>query len=218
MTSENEKKPKVAIIGLGNIGQVVAANLARNNRPVILANRTSEKATKLAAKLGRLARATDIASAIMDTEIIVLAIWFSEIKDFLKKYNSELQGKIIIDPSNPIAPDKTGGFTKTIGENESAGIFHSAYLPKESKLVKALGTLGAATLENASNQKPAKVLFYANDETSISGLIDELIRDCGFEPFRVGSIDQSIRLEVFGELHEFGALGKAVTLSDVPKL
>lgn len=218
MTTENVKKSKVAVIGLGNVGQVIATNLAKNNRPVILANRTSEKATKLAAKLGRLARATDIASAIKDADIIVLAIWFSEIKDFLKKYDAELQGKIIIDPSNPIAPDKNGGFTKTIGEKESAGMLNTGYLPEESKLVKALGTLGAATLENASNQKPAKVLFYANDETSINGLIDELIRDCGFEPFRIGSIDQSIRLEVFGELHEFGALGKAVTLNDVQNL
>ncbi len=129
MTTEKVKKPKVAIIGLGNIGQVVAANLVRNNRPVILANRTSEKATKLAAKLGRLARATDIASAIKDAEIIVLAIWFSEIKNFLKKYDAELQGKIIIDPTNPIAPDKNGGFTKTIGEKESAGMLHAGYLP-----------------------------------------------------------------------------------------
>jgi len=42
-----------------------------------------------------------------------------------------------------------------------------------------------------------------------------LIRDNGFEPVSVGGIDQSIRIEVFGDLHEYGALGKTVNLSEV---
>jgi predicted dinucleotide-binding enzyme len=218
MTTEKGKKAEVAIIGMGSIGQVLAKNFVTNNRQVTVASRTSEKAIKLAAKLGHLAMAKEIASAIKDADIIVLAIWYSEIKEFLKKYHTELQGKIIIDPSNPIAPDNKGGFTKIIGEKESAGLILSGLLPKGSKLVKAFGTLGAASLENASNQNPAKVLFYANDEKSINTIIEELIRDCGFDPLRVGGIDQSIRLEVFGELHEFGALGKTVTLKEVPNL
>ena len=45
--------------------------------------------------------------------------------------------------------------------------------------------------------------------------IEELIQDSGFEPVRVGGIDQSIRIEVFGELHEFGALGKTVTRAEL---
>lgn len=215
MKTGKELKTKVAIIGTGNIGQVLATNLVKNNHHVILANRTSEKATKLAGKLGRLAEAGSISSAINKADIIVLAIWFSEIRDLLKKYNAELQGKIIIDPSNPIAPDNKGGFTKIIGEKESAGLLHVSLMPKGSKLVKALGTLGAASLENAANQNPAKVLFYANEDTSINGIIDELISDCGFAPLRIGGIDQSIRIEVFGDLHEFGALGKTVTLKEV---
>jgi len=57
-------------------------------------------------------------------------------------------------------------------------------------------------------------LFYANDDTTLNTEIDELIKDCGFEPLRVGGINHSIRIEVFGDLHEFGALGKTVTLVD----
>lgn len=164
-------------------------------------------------KLGRIFKV--IIENKYEADIIVLAIWFSEIKDFLKKYNVELQRKIIIDTTNPIAPDNKGGFTKIIGEKESAGLLNAGLLPKGSKLVKALGTLGAASLENAANQNPAKVLFYANDDTSINGTINDLISDCGFEPLRIGSLDQSIRIEVFGDLHEFGALGKTVTLKEI---
>jgi predicted dinucleotide-binding enzyme len=214
MSTEKVTKSKVAIIGLGNIGQVVATNLVKNNRPVIIANRNSVKATELSAKLGSLAKVTDILSAIKEADIVVLSVWFSSIKEMLVQYSKELQGKIIIDPSNPIAPNDKGSFDKIIGEKESAGQIIAGMLPNGAKLVKALGTLGAASLENAANQNPAKVLFYTNEDTNLNAEIDLLIKDCGFEPLRVGGIDQSIRIEVFGDLHEFGALGKTVTLPD----
>jgi predicted dinucleotide-binding enzyme len=46
-------------------------------------------------------------------------------------------------------------------------------------------------------------------------VIEALIKDSGFEPVFIGTIDHSIKMEVFGELHEFGALGKAVTLAEL---
>lgn len=209
------QKSKVAVIGLGNIGGAIAANLVKGNRQVIIADRTFEKAKTLAQKLGNLAQPAEIPAAIKEAEIIVLAIYFEPIKAFLKQYASELEGKIIVDPSNPIAPAENGGFKKIIGENESAGQILSTQLPRGAKLAKTLGTLGAASLASASFQTPEKaVVFYAADDTSINSEIEELIRDNGFEPVRIGGLDQSIRIEVFGDLHEFGALGKTVTRAE----
>jgi 8-hydroxy-5-deazaflavin:NADPH oxidoreductase len=208
-------KSKVAIIGLGNIGGAVAANLVKGNRSVIVADRTFDKAKTLAQKLGELAQPLEIPAAIEQADIIVLAIYFDPIKEFLKHYATQLEGKIIVDPSNPIAPAENGGFKKIIGENESSGQILSTQLPKGAKLAKALGSLGAASLANAAHQTPVKaVLFYATDDTTINAEIEELISDNGFEPVRVGGLDKSIRIEVFGDLHEFGALGKTVTLTE----
>jgi predicted dinucleotide-binding enzyme len=209
------KKSKVAVIGLGNIGTAVATNLVKGNRSVIVADRTIEKANELSQKLGNLAQPAAIADAVKEAEIVVLAIWFDGIKEFFKTYATELAGKIIVDPSNPIAPDENGGFKKIIDKDQSAGEILSALLPKAAKLAKALGTLGAASLANAAFQQPEKVvLFYATDDVSINTEIEDLIRDSGFEPVLVGGINQSIRIEVFGDLHEFGALGKTVILHE----
>lgn len=211
-----ENKSKVAIIGLGNIGQVLATNLTNGNRSVILADRNIAKAKSLSEKLGSSTQPMEIGAAIKEADIVIMAIWLSAIKEVLYQYEALLQGKIIVDPSNPIAPDGKGGFVKAIGEKESAGQLIAALLPKGAKLAKALGTLGAASLANAARQKPeSAVLFYATDDTSINATIEDVIRDGGFEPLRVGGIDQSIRIEVFGDLHEFGALGKTVTLTEV---
>lgn len=209
------QKSKAAVIGLGNIGTAVVANLVKGNRSVIIADKTFEKATELAKKIGDLAQPVTIADAIKKADIIVLAIYFDPIKEFFKTYATELEGKIIVDPSNPIAPDENGGFKKIIAADESAGELLSLLLPKGAKLAKALGTLGAASLASAAFQTPEKtVQFYATDDTSINTEIEDLIRDNGFEPLRIGDLNQSIRIEVFGDLHEFGALGKAVTLSE----
>jgi predicted dinucleotide-binding enzyme len=216
MSQGKSNKSKVAVVGLGNIGQATATNLVKGNRSVIIADRKLEKAKELSAKLGSLVQPMEISTAIKEADIIVFAIWFDAIKELLKQYASELQGKIIVDPSNAIAPDDKGGFVKTIGEKESAGQILSTLLPKDAKLAKALGTLGVASLANTAHQKPEPaVLFYATDDMSINAEIEDLIRDNGFAPVRVGGIDQSIRIEVFGDLHEFGALGKTVTLSEV---
>ena len=209
------QKTKVAVIGLGNIGTKVAANLAKGSRSVIVADRTLEKANKLGQKLGNQVKAATIADAIKEADIIVLAVWFSTIKELFQTYASELQGKIIIDPSNPIAPDEKGGFKKIIDKDLSAGGILSSLLPKGAKLAKAFGTLGAASLEQSAFRQPEKaVLFYATGDPGINTEIEALIRDSGFEPVRVGGLDQSIRIEVFGDLHEFGPLGKTVTLRE----
>jgi len=213
--SKETNKPKVAVIGLGNIGGAVATNLVKGNRQVIVADRSLQKAKDLAAKLGILARPLEIPDAIKEADIIVLAIYFGPIQEFLKQYSYELNDKIVVDPSNPIAPDEKGGFKKIIGQNDSSGQILSTQVPKGTKIVKALGSLGAGSLANAAFQQPDKaVLFYANDDFTINSKIEELIRDSGYEPVNIGGLDKSIRIEVFGDLHEFGALGKAVTLAE----
>jgi predicted dinucleotide-binding enzyme len=208
-------KSKVAVIGLGNIGKVVASNLVKGNREVTIASHEIEDAKTLASTLGSLAKATDVKTAIKDADIVVLSVWFSTIQELFKQYRTELQGKIIIDPSNPIAPDGNGGFKKIIDAGESAGQILNRLLPQGATLVKALGSLGAGSLASAAHNTPAAVLFYASDEKGVNAAIEELIADSGFDAVNIGGIDQSIRMEVFGELHEFGALGKPVTREEL---
>jgi len=206
---------KIAVIGLGNIGKTIANNLVKNNHPLIVASRNQREADEFADQSKGLVTSREIATAIAEADIIIPAIWFNTFTSFFVEYNQVLGGKIVVDVSNPIAPDGNGGFKKIIGENESAGERNAILLPKEATLVKAFGTLGAASLASATNRSPEQaVLFYASDDRTTDADIEQLIRDSGFEPLRIGGLDQSIRIEVFGDLHEFGALGKVVSLAE----
>ena len=61
----------------------------------------------------------------------------------------------------------------------------------------------ADLLESSSNQSPKRAaLFYAADDDRAGHEVERLIRTAGFEPAKVGGLDQSTRLEVGGDLHE----------------
>jgi 8-hydroxy-5-deazaflavin:NADPH oxidoreductase len=184
-----------------------------------VAERTFAKAETLAGGLGPNARAMSVDEAIAKADVMVLAIYFDAIKDFIAAHRDALSRKIIVDPSNPIAPDGKGGFKKTIPAEQSSGQLLSALLPAGAQLVKAFGTLSAESLASGANRSPERaVLFYATDFPEAGRVIETLTTASGFSPVRVGGIDQSIRIEVGGDLHEFGKLGKLVSLKEAEAL
>jgi predicted dinucleotide-binding enzyme len=205
----------VAIIGTGNIGSRLAANFAAGGQDFLLADRTQDKARKIAADLGGHAEAVSIDDAVERADVLVISLWPDAFKQLIAQYGGQLAGKVIVDPSNPIGPDGSGGYRKVIGEQESSGQILAGLLPPGARLVKAFGTLSAPTLSAAARQEPERaVQFYAADDDAAGDLVAELIRADGFEPVKVGGLDQSIRIEMFGDLHEFGGLGRAVTKSE----
>ena len=89
-----------------------------------------------------------------------------------------------------------------------------AVLPMSVGLI-VMANLSAPTLSAAARQEPERaVQFYATDDPGAGDLVADLIRTGGYEPVRVGGLDQSIRIEMFGDLHEYGALGRTVTESE----
>jgi len=205
----------VAIIGTGNIGSTLAANFAAGGQDFLLADRDQDKARKIAADLGGHAEAASIDEAAERADVLVIALWLDAFEQVIAQYGGRLAGKVIVDPSNPIGPDGSGGYRKVIGEQESSGQILAGLLPPGARLVKAFGTLSAPTLAGAARREPERaVQFYAADDNAAGDLVAELIRVGGFEPVRVGGLDQSIRIEMFGDLHEFGGLGRVVTKSE----
>ena len=205
----------VAVIGTGNIGSRLAANFAAGGQDFLLAGRDPEAAGKLAADLDGHAEGVSVDEAIERADALVFAVWFDTFKQLIAQYGERLAGKVIIDPSNPVGPDGAGGYRKVIGDQESSGQILAGLLPAGARLVKAFGTLSAGSLSAAARREPGRaVQFYAADDGAAGDLVAELIRAGGYEPVRVGGLDQSIRIEMFGDLHEYGALGRVVTKTE----
>jgi 8-hydroxy-5-deazaflavin:NADPH oxidoreductase len=127
---------------------------------------------------------------------------------------------VVIDPSNPVAEGGNGEFSRTLPDGVSAGSVIAGLLPPGAHFVKAFGTLSAEKLADCANRFPDRaVLFYATDDAAAASVAELLISAAGFDPVNAGGLDQAIRIEMFGDLHDFGGLnGKLLTVAEARAL
>ncbi|MFD3459197.1 NADPH-dependent F420 reductase [Nocardia fluminea] len=203
-----------AIIGTGNIGSRLAADLAAGDQHFLLAGSSPAAAQALADTLDGHATVVSTDEAFAQADVIILAVWLDVSKDLITTHRDSLAGKIVVDPSNPIGPDGNGGFHKIIPADQSSGQLLAALLPPGASLVKAFGTLTADSLSAAARTDPRTVGFYAADDDAPGRTVAGLIEAAGFDPVLIGGLDSALRIEVGGDLHEMGGLGTTVTRTE----
>jgi 8-hydroxy-5-deazaflavin:NADPH oxidoreductase len=203
-----------AIIGVGSIGTAVATHLTKGGEDVLVAAHTPSKAQELAAKLN--ASAADVGHAIDQSDTVIFAVWLDAMKEVISQNADRLGGKIVIDPSNPVAVGDGGDYSRTLPDGVSSGSVIARSLPSGAHFVKAFGTLGSESLASSANRTPEPaVLFYATDDDRAASAVERLISVAGFDPLRAGGVEAAIRIEMFGDLHQFGGLnGRLLNLEE----
>jgi predicted dinucleotide-binding enzyme len=199
-----------AIIGTGNIGSALAEHLVSGGEPVVLA--ANEPPDTLAKQLGDLASAASVSEAIEVADVVVFAVWLDVMKNLISQNQAKLDGKIVVDTSNPVAANDKGEFHRTLPDGVSSGSVIADLIPTSAHFVKAFGTLSAEGLKDGANRTPKRaVLFYATDDDRAEAVIERLISAAGFDPVKAGGLDASLRIEMYGDLHQYGGLdGKLV--------
>jgi predicted dinucleotide-binding enzyme len=205
-----------AIIGVGNIGGRAARQLVAGGERVTVASRGDAEASRVAQDLGEGARSATIREAIEGANAVLLAVPFEGIVEVIAQYAGLFDGKVVIDPSNPITPDGKGGFARTLPDGRSSGSVIAGLLPKGAHFVKAFGTLAAPSLGTGAHRTPdPAVLFYATDDAIAEDVVRRLIVAAGFEPVKAGGVKDVLRIEVGGDLHQFGGLnGKLLNVEE----
>jgi len=203
-----------AIIGVGNIGSAVARHLVAGGESVVVAARDESQAKALADELGPNARAASVQNAITGADAVVLALWLDNMREVIPQQAHLLDGKVVVDPSNPIGFDANGQIIRTLPDDQSAGAIVSALLPTGAHYVKAFGTLAAEALAGSANREPRRAaLFYATDDDTAATTVERLIRAAGFDPLKVGGAADAGRIEApGGDLHQFGFNGEIIDL------
>jgi 8-hydroxy-5-deazaflavin:NADPH oxidoreductase len=184
-----------AIIGVGNLGSALARHLVARDELVVLAAADEGHARALADQLGRNASSALVGDAIVDADVVVLALWLDQIKELVPARMQPLENKVVVDPSNPIGFDENGQMIRTLPAGQSSGSVVAGLLPASSHYVKAFGSLGANQLAAGSNQEPRIVLFYASDDDAAEATAERLISAAGFEPLKVGGVSAAGRME-----------------------
>jgi 8-hydroxy-5-deazaflavin:NADPH oxidoreductase len=193
-----------AIIGTGVLGSVIADRLASGGEALRLSSADNASARTLAAEIGSAAvAAADNRDALQGADAVVLALRFTALKSVIDEISDSLTDKVVVVPSNPLSTDAQGTVFRVLPEGQSSGEVVAGWLPPGARLAMAFGTLSASLLESSGNRSPEPaVLFYAADDDRAGEEVERLIRTAGFEPAKIGGIEQSGRLEVGGDLHD----------------
>jgi 8-hydroxy-5-deazaflavin:NADPH oxidoreductase len=203
-----------AIVGTGALGSVIARMLASGGETLRLSSADNAAAQRLAAKIGPAAvAAAGNRDALHGAEAVVLALRFTVLKSVIDEIGDALTGKVVVVPSNPLSADAHGNVSRLLPDGQASGGVVAGWLPAGARLAMAFGTMSADLLESSSNRSPEPaVLFYATDDDRAGAEVGRLIRTAGFEPVKIGGLDQSGRLEVGGDLHDL-VVGPAAALS-----
>ena len=203
-----------AIIGVGNIGGTVARHLVAGDEAVVVAAKDESHAEALANELGPNAHAASVEVAIAEADAVVLALWLDDMREVIPQQAGLLDGKVVVDPSNPIGFDANGQIFRTLPDDQSAGSIVSALLPAGAHYVKAFGSLAAEALAGSANREPRRaVLFYATDDDTAATTVERLIRAAGFDPLKAGGVADAGRIEApVGDLNQFGLNGEIIDL------
>ena len=193
-----------AIIGTGGIGSAIARQLASGGEALQLSSADKKSARKLAAAVGGAASvADDNRTALRGADAVVLALRFPVLKDVLDEIADALSETFLVVPSNPVGLDAKGEIVRLLPEGESSGEAVAGWLPAGTPFAIAFGTMAADLFESSSHRSPERaVLFYVSEDDRGRNKVEHLIRTAGFEPLRIGGIEQSSRLEVGGDLHD----------------
>ena len=184
----------VTVIGTGNVGSAVAGVVAKGGTSVQILGHTAGKADALAAQLG--GTAGSVGEAITG-EIVVLAVPYDALVGIAEQYGSQLDGKILVDVTNPV--DMTTFDGLTVPADSSAAAELQARVPS-AKVLKAFNTNFAGTLASGQvGDVPTTVLVAGDDADAKQALVDAVTAG-GVAAAAIGSLKRARELEAFAFL------------------
>ena len=187
---------EITIIGTGNMGRGIATRALAGGHAITLLGTEAEKAQALADELSGDVRAGQVGDPIAG-DVVVLAVWYPVVDDVLGRYGDQLDGKIVVDITNPIDVD---AFEPLKPEAGSAAQEIAAKAPG-ARVVKAFNTTFAGTLgEGSVAGQPLDVLIASDDEEA-KQTVSRIVGDAGLRPIDAGPLRRARELEALGYLH-----------------
>jgi len=184
---------KIAFIGYGNVGAPLADQLQRLGHQVTLAaSDASSEGVKRARARNASFDVAPINQAVTAADVVFLATPFQANEGVLKAVGDALNGKVLVDCTNPVGP----GLTHGLNNVQSGSEMVQALVPG-ARVVKAFTIYGFENLEN--NAYPAytgkPVMMYCGHDASAKKAVGALIAELGWEPLDVGGLEQALHLE-----------------------
>jgi 8-hydroxy-5-deazaflavin:NADPH oxidoreductase len=187
---------QITIIGTGNMARGIATRALAGGNAVTLLGTSADKAQALTDELSGDVRAGAIGDSISG-EVVVLAVWYQVLDDVLGRYGDQLDGKVVVDITNPVDPQTFQPLNVAAGSAAQ----EIAQKVAGAKVAKAFNTTFAGTLvEGQVGGQPLDV-FVASDDEDAKALLRRLAEDSGMRFIDAGPLAVARQLEGAGYVH-----------------
>jgi 8-hydroxy-5-deazaflavin:NADPH oxidoreductase len=180
----------ISIIGSGGMAAAIAGRTAKAGHTVEVVSRDPAKARALADQLAAGAT-TGTYGAAPAGDIVILAVPYTSAAAVVADYGEGLDGKVIIDITNPVAPDLSGLVTPH-GSSGTQEIAKGA--PGGAHFVKAFNTIFGHVLAKGGRLDA----FIAADDPEAKARVSTFIESLGLRPLDVGGLHMAQTLEALG--------------------
>ena len=185
VAEQEGRSMRLGIIGSGNMGGPIGRLWAEAGHRVLFSSRNPEELMDLVRIAAPRASAGYADAAASFGEVVLLAVPPSAIPQIGEDYSHLLQGKVVIDLTNPRV-DRDGRITNEWLEM-GTGLAMAQYLPGV-RLVKAFNTLPYLLFDDANRSGERIGVPIAGDDEEALAIVASLVRDAGFDPVIVGPL------------------------------
>ena len=190
----------VTIIGAGNMGAAIAGVVTSGGNSVQVLTNDPQKASAAipAATHGKVGEP-------ITGDIVILALPYGAIADVLSQYAGELDGKAVVDITNPLDFATFDSLVVPVGSSAAEVIAET--LPGSSVL-KAFNTTFAATLASGTVGAETTTVLIAGNDADAKAALAAVIEAGGLRAVDAGSLKRAHELEALGFLQLTLAAGE----------
>ena len=208
--AETKKRMRIGVIGSGRIGGTLGGLWAKAGHEVMFSDRDPEQAKRAAEGAGANARVGSAKEAVAFADAVLIAVPYAALPAIAKDVGTDLKGKVVIDPNNPIP--KRDGEMAVAAKEKGAAITTAAMFPG-AHTFRAFNAIGYQTFQSEAHRAPPRLAIpVAADDPAALKVGMQLVEDAGFDPVAVGTLAQS-------KIFDLGApAGGARTAAELKKI
>jgi 8-hydroxy-5-deazaflavin:NADPH oxidoreductase len=192
-------KPKIAVIGSGQVAQTLAKGFQKHGYGVVMGNRTVSKLADFGKETG--IEVVEPAQAAARSEIVILAIKGTMAETVVTGLSKEFAGKIVVDTTNPIAdaPPVDGVLTYFTSGSESL-MERLQKLSPSARFVKAFNSVGSPFMVDPSFSGGKPTMFIAGNDADAKAAVASILTEFGWESEDMGKAASARPIEALCQL------------------
>ena len=188
---------RIAVLGSGVVGKALADGLLKHGYEVVRGSRDPAKLAEWKKGAGDKASTATFADAARNVDLVILAVKGTGAEAAIDACGSSLQGKTVIDTTNPIAEDKppVHGVLSFFTTLDSSLMERLQAKAPYAKFVKAFSCVGNALMVNPKLPGGPPTMFICGNDSGAKGQVKEILDKFGWQVEDLGAAEAARAIE-----------------------